>query len=83
MAIAACIGCARKIPDPAKRIQVEWHKTWVMAQITYAKEEGLIPEAERMKQLARDCETALLEMNQIEAYRKDGSHAIQIQPELK
>lgn len=78
-----CIGCAGKVPDPAKRIQVARHKTWAMAQVSYAKEEGLLPEAERMKQLARDCETELLEMDQIEAYRKDEARAIQIQPESK
>jgi integrase len=66
-----CIGCPGKVPDPAKRAQVEKHMEWAEKQVQYATEEGLYPEAERMKQVVRDCATELREMDQIEAYRKD------------
>lgn len=67
----ACVGCAAKVPDPAKRNQVERHKQWALMQVDFTTQEGLYPEAERMKQLVRDCETELSEMDQIDAYRRD------------
>jgi integrase len=67
----ACVGCAGKVPDPAKRHQVERQRQWATAQVQLATAEGLYPEAERMKQLIRDCDTELQEMDQIEAYRRD------------
>ncbi len=67
----ACVGCAGKVPDPAKREQVEHHRTWAREQVQYAVEEGLLPEAERMRQLVRDCETELAEMTSIEQYQED------------
>jgi integrase len=67
----ACVGCAGKVPDPAKRHQVERHRQWATAQVPLATAEGLYPEAERMKQLIRDCDTELQEMDQIDAYRRD------------
>jgi hypothetical protein len=67
----ACVGCAGKVPDPAKRHQVERQRQWATAQVPLASAEGLYPEAERMKQLIRDCDTELEEMDQIEAYRRD------------
>jgi len=67
----ACVGCPGKVPDPAKRSQVESHKQWAQQQVTYALEEGLLPEAERMKQLVRECEQELRQMDQIERYRRD------------
>ncbi len=78
----ACVGCAGKVPDPAKRSQLERHRAWATQQVEYATQEGLFPEAERMKQVVRDCDTELREMDQIEAYRRDESHAatIQIEP---
>ncbi len=66
-----CIGCPGKVPDPAKRAQVEKHMEWAGKQVQYATEEGLYPEAERMKQVVRDCATEIREKDQIEAYRKD------------
>jgi len=54
-----------------------------MQQVTYAAEEGLLPEAERMRQLARDCETELQEIEAIEAYRKDEKRAVQIHLEAR
>lgn len=59
----ACVGCAGKVPDPTFRSQVERHKAWAMIQVDFAVQEGLLPEAERMKQLIRDCETELQEMS--------------------
>jgi hypothetical protein len=67
----ACVGCAGKVPDPAKRHQVERRRQWTTAQVPLATAEGLYPEAERMKQLIRDWDTELQEMDQIEAYRRD------------
>jgi hypothetical protein len=40
-------------------------------QVALASDDGLYPEAERMKQLVRDCDTELHEMDQIDAYRRD------------
>ena len=77
----ACVGCAGKVPDPAKRSQLERHRAWAAQQVEYATQEGLFPEAERMKQVVRDCETELREMDQIEAYRRDEDHVVTIQIE--
>jgi len=71
----ACVGCAGKVPDPTKRHQVERHRAWAQTQMTLATDDGLYPEAERMKQLVRDCDTELDEMAQIDAYRRDEAHA--------
>ena len=79
----ACVGCPGKVPDPAKRLQLEKHKVWALQQVTYAAEEGLLPEAERMRQLARDCETELQEIEAIEAYRKDEERAVTIHVETR
>ena len=78
----ACVGCPGKVPDPAKRHQIERHKEWALLQVGYATQEGLRPEAERMKQLVRDCDDELAEMDLIESYRKDERRgvSIQIQP---
>jgi hypothetical protein len=80
----ACVGCAGKVPDPAKRYQIEKHKQWASLQIDYATQEGLLPEAERMKQLIRDCDNELAEMDLIESYRRDERREvnIQIQPSI-
>ena len=74
----ACVGCAGKVPDPAKRHQVERHREWATAQVPLATAEGLYPEAERMKQLIHDCDTELQEMDQIEAYRRDEARDVTI-----
>lgn len=73
-----CIGCPAKVPNPAKRTQIERRYTWTLQQIQEATEEGLLPEAERLKQHARDCATELREMDQIEAYRRDEQRVPQI-----
>jgi hypothetical protein len=79
----ACVGCPGKVPDPAKRLQLERHKVWALQQVTYATEEGLLPEAERMRQLSRDCETELQEIDAIEAYRKDEKRSVHIRTEAR
>jgi hypothetical protein len=78
----ACVGCAGKAPDPAKRNQVERHKEWALLQVGYATKEGLHPEAERMKQLVRDCDAELAEMDLITSYRKDECREVSAQIEL-
>ena len=40
-------------------------------QLDYASKEGLHPEAERMKQLIRNWDNELDEMDMIDAYRRD------------
>lgn len=77
----ACVGCAGKVPDPAKRHQIENHKQWASIQVEYAAKEGLYPEAERMKQLIRDCDNELAEMDLIDSYRRDELHEVHIQIE--
>jgi hypothetical protein len=77
----ACVGCAGKVPDPAKRHQVERHKEWALLQVDYAINEGLHPDAERMKQLIRDCDNELAEMDMIDAYRRDEGLDVRIQIE--
>jgi integrase len=79
----ACVGCAGKVPDPAKRYQIEKHKHWASLQVNYATLEGLRPEAERMRQLVRDCDNELAEMNLIESYQRDERRevSIRIEPE--
>ena len=75
----ACVGCAGKVPDPAKRPQIERHRAWAQTQVALATDDGLFPEAERMRQLIRDCDSELHEMDQIDAYRRDEAHAAHIQ----
>ena len=74
----ACVGCAAKVPEPSKRHQVEHKKQWAKSRMEFAQEENLLPEAERMKQLIRDCETELQEMNWIEQYREDEKNGVEL-----
>ncbi len=78
-----CIHCPMKAPEPEKRYQVEEKQCWAKERLTYYEQEGLILEAEKMKQLLRACELELREIDQIIAYRKDERHVIQIQPRTK
>ncbi len=80
-----CIHCPAKSPDPDKRFQVEEKQRWAQERLQYYEQEGLVLEAEKMKQLLRACELELREMDMIIAYRKDESrHAlIQIQPRTR
>jgi hypothetical protein len=69
---------------PHQAVSIEKHKQWASLQIDYATQEGLLPEAERMKQLIRDCDNELAEMDLIESYRRDEQREvnIQIQPSI-
>jgi hypothetical protein len=44
-------------------------------------QEGLYPEAERMKQLVRDCDIEMTEMDLIESYQRDERREAEIQIE--
>ena len=78
-----CIHCPAKAPDPEKRYQVEEKMRWAKERLTYYEQEGLVLEAEKMKQLLRASELEIREMEQIVAYRKDEHRVIQIQPRTK
>lgn len=71
----ACIGCAAKTPDPAKRYQVEHMRKRGQEKLEFCQQEGLMLEVERLKQLIHHCETGLPEMDAIEHYREDETHA--------
>ncbi|ASJ54151.1 hypothetical protein BP422_11695 [Brevibacillus formosus] len=75
----ACIGCTGKVVDPQKRHQILHKKKWAQMQLEYTQKEGLYPEAQRMKQLIRDCDNEIAEMDIIEAYRRDGKRVAFIQ----
>lgn len=77
-----CIHCPAKAPDPEKRYQVEEKQRWAAERLAYYEREGLVLEAEKMRQLMRACDLELQEMEQIVAYRKDERHVIQIQPRV-
>jgi len=79
----ACVGCPGKVPDPAKRLPLEKHKVGALQQVSYATEEGLLPAAERMRQLARDGETQLQEIEALEAYQKDETRIVPIRLEAR
>lgn len=78
-----CIHCPAKAPDPEKRYQVEEKMRWAKERLIYYEQEGLVLEAEKMKQLLRASELEMREMEQIVAYRKDESRVIQIQPRTR
>ncbi|MCI0627839.1 MAG: site-specific integrase [Acidobacteria bacterium] len=75
----ACVGCAGKVPDPTKRYQIERHRQWALEQVDFATHEGLHPEATRMKQLVRECDNELSEMDLIDEYRKDEKRDVIVQ----
>ncbi len=78
-----CIHCPAKAPDPEKRYQVEEKRNFAEERFTYYEQEGLVLEAEKMRQLVRACDLEIREMEQIVAYRKDETRVIQIQPRPK
>jgi integrase len=78
-----CIHCPAKAPDPEKRYQVEEKRRWAEERLAYYEREGLVLEAEKMRQLIRACDLELREMEQIVSYRKDETRVIQIQPRPK
>lgn len=78
-----CIRCPSKAPDPEKRYQVEEKLRNAEERFAYYEREGLVLEAEKMRQLIRNCHLELREMSQITAYRKDQTRVIQIEPRPK
>lgn len=77
----ACSGCVHKVPNPAKRYQVQQQLEWGFAMLAFFEHQGLLLEAERSKQLIRACETELMEMDLIEAYLSDEEYDPTIQIE--
>jgi hypothetical protein len=67
----ACVGCAAKIPDPAKRDQVLHRLKWAKDSITYFEQQGMLPEVRRLQNLIVAANTDLREMEAIEKYRAD------------
>lgn len=67
----ACIGCAAKVPDPAKRDQVLHQRNWAVQEIKFYRNEGLMPAARRLEILVKNADAELREMDQIEEYRAD------------
>ncbi len=59
--------------------QIEEKQRWAEERLTYYEREGLVLEAEKMKQLIRACDLELKEMQMIIAYRKDETRVIQIE----
>jgi hypothetical protein len=78
----ACVGCAGKVPDPAKRYQIERHRQWALDQVDFATQEGLYPETARMQQLVRECDNELQEMELIDRYRRDEEREVTIQVDI-
>jgi hypothetical protein len=62
---------------------VEEKKRWAQERLVYYEREGLVLEAEKMRQLLRACDLELHEMAMIVAYRKDETRVIQIQSRPK
>jgi hypothetical protein len=78
-----CVHCPAKAPDPDKQYQVEEKQRWAAERLAYYEREGLVLEAEKMRQLLRACDLEIKEMQMIIAYRKDETRVIQIQPRPK
>lgn len=74
----ACIGCAAKIPDPAKRDQIIHQQEWAAKEIEFYSNEGLMPEVKRLEKLISDAQTELKEIELIEAYRQDEERIVKI-----
>ena len=75
----ACIGCSAKVPDPAKRYQIEHMKQRAKEKLAYCQQEGLVLEVERLTHLLHHCEAELNEMLSIEHYQEDeryGPHIV-------
>jgi len=73
-----CIRCPSKAPDPDKRYQVEEKQRWAKDRLAYYEREGLVLEAEKMRQLLRNCALELREMEMMVAYRKDEQRVAQV-----
>ncbi|HVB59722.1 MAG TPA: hypothetical protein VNE61_00885 [Ktedonobacteraceae bacterium] len=73
-----CIRCPSKAPEPEKRYQVEEKQRWAEERLAYYEREGLVLEAEKMRQLLRNCALELREMDLMVAYRKDEGRVAQV-----
>ncbi len=73
-----CIHCPAKVPDPAKRHQVEEKMRWAEEQLAYYEREGLVLETERLNRFLRKCALELREMDMINYYRRDEGRAAQV-----
>jgi hypothetical protein len=73
-----CIRCPSKAPNPDKRYQVEEKQRWAEERLAYYEREGLALEAEKMRQLLRNCALELREMEMMTAYRKDEGRVAQV-----
>lgn len=74
----ACVGCAAKIPDPAKRAVIERKMEWALNEKAWNHENGFGAEERKMDVLIRDCKTELLEMEQIQIYMQSRGDAVQV-----
>lgn len=74
----ACVGCAAKVPDPAKRAVIERKMEWALNEKTWNHENGFGAEERKMDVLIRDCKTELMEMEQIQIYMQSRGEAVQV-----
>ena len=72
------VGCSAKIPDPARRAEVEDHLDWNLQGRARAEQRGLALQMLHHEQQIRYARAELAEMTAIEAYPKDAQHAITI-----
>jgi hypothetical protein len=57
---------------------VEEKQRWAQERLAYYEREGLVLEAEKMRQLLRNCALELREMDMMVAYRKDESRVARV-----
>lgn len=67
----ACTGCVFKVPDPARRDEIEEQEHWAMIRLEQVTRRRLGPEVVKMQALIQRCHTEKAEMSMIETYRKD------------
>lgn len=77
-----CVGCAAKVPEPDKKNELLKMKDWAQKSGNDWRSMGLLPEANRMNQVIRDCDKELHEIELMEAYKKDENYEpkVRIQP---
>ncbi len=73
-----CVGCAAKVPEPDKKEELLKMKDWAQKSGQEWRAMGLLPEANRMNQVLRDCDKELFEIELMEAYRKDEHYKPQV-----
>jgi hypothetical protein len=70
----SCIGCPAKVPDPARKQEIVFQKRWALDSAQQYESPGLLPEATKLKQVAKDSDKELGEIELIEIYREDGEY---------